>query len=105
MMPLFGYDLARQPWFAMRQLQAMARYDASARWGELADIPSLVVAATHDRIALPAYGRNLATLLNGRYVEFPDAGHGLPIQAAPGVNALLKEHLATADARCTARCT
>lgn len=43
MMPLFGYDLANQPWFAMRQLQAMARYDAAARWCELADIPTLVV--------------------------------------------------------------
>jgi pimeloyl-ACP methyl ester carboxylesterase len=95
MAPLFGYDLANQPWVTLRQMQAMAAYDAAARWPELADIPALVVSATHDRIALPAYGRRLASLLNGaEYVEFPDAGHGLPIQCAGEVNALLARHVA-----------
>jgi hypothetical protein len=48
--------------------RAMARYDAAARWGELANVPSLVLSATHDRIALPAYGRKLAALSRGRTV-------------------------------------
>ena len=43
--PLFGYDLASQPYFVMRQLRAMSRYDAAARWTELAGIPTLVVSA------------------------------------------------------------
>ena len=56
-------------------------------------IPTLVVAATHDRIALPAFGRALAEAIPGaRYVEIPDAGHGCTIQCADRVNALLVDH-------------
>ena len=96
---LFGYDLASQPPFVMRQVRAMARYDAAARWSELADVPTLVVTAAHDRIARPEYGRELASRIHGaRYVEIPDAGHGVTIHRAEVLNALLREHLAAAEA-------
>ena len=95
---LFGYDLASQPFFVMRQVRAMAIYEAAARWPELASIPTLVASAVHDRIALPEYGRTLAPLVHGRYVEFADAGHGVTIQRAEEMNALLSEHFAAAEA-------
>ena len=98
--PLFGHDLARQPWFVMKQVGAMAKYDAAARWPELSGIPTLVASAAQDRIALPQYGRALAALIDGaRYVEYPDAGHAVPIQCAEVVTADLREHLAAAEGR------
>ena len=96
---LFGHDLADQPPIVMTQLRAASRFDASARLGALAGIPTLVVAATHDRIALPAYGRALAEAIPGaRYEEIPDAGHACTIQCAEQVNALLVDHFERAVA-------
>jgi pimeloyl-ACP methyl ester carboxylesterase len=96
---LFGRDLADQPAIVMKQLRAASRYDASARLGPLAAIPTLVVSASHDRIALPTFGRALANTIPGaRYVEIPDAGHGCTIQCADRVNELLAEHFADAVA-------
>ena len=92
---LFGRDLADQPAIVVPQLKAMSRYDALDRLPSLAPIPTLVVSATHDRIALPAFGRQLAAAIPGaRYVEIADAGHAAPIQCADRVNALLAGHLA-----------
>lgn len=97
---LFGYDLARQPAFVMRQVRAMARYDASSRLHELAFLPTLVVGASYDRIARPEYGRALASRIPGAHVvEIPDAGHGVTIQCAGRINALLSEHFVRAAAR------
>lgn len=90
---LFGHDLADQPPIVMKQIRAMARYDARPRLDALRSIPTLVVSGTHDRIAPPASGRALAGAIPGaRYVEYDDAGHGLPIQHAERVNQLLREH-------------
>lgn len=89
---VFGHDLAERPAIAMRQLQAMGRYDESARAAELGAIPTLVVAGRADRIALPAFGRALAAAIPGaRFVELP-AGHAAPIEQPAAVNALLAEH-------------
>ncbi len=94
---LFGHDLADQPPIVMPQIRAMARYDARARLAELGGIPTLVLSGTHDRIAPPASGRALATAIPGaRYIEYDDAGHGLPIQHADRVNAVLREHFGAA---------
>jgi aminoacrylate hydrolase len=96
---LFGHDLADQPPIVMKQLRAASRYDASARLGALSHIPTLVVSATHDRIALPRFGRALADTIPGaRYMEIHDAGHGCTIQCATQINALLAEHFAGAVA-------
>jgi pimeloyl-ACP methyl ester carboxylesterase len=96
--PLFGHDLADQPPVAMKQLAAARRYDATPRLGELAAVPTLVVSAAHDRIAPPAGGRAIAAGIPGaRYVEIPDASHGVPIHQADRVNALLLDHLAGAE--------
>jgi aminoacrylate hydrolase len=97
--PLFGHDLADQPPIIMKQLRAMAAYDASRRLSQLAHIPTLVVAATEDRIARPEYGRAIAAAIPGaKYVEIPDAGHGLPIHRPDAINALLAEHMLASSA-------
>lgn len=102
--PRFGYDLASQPYAVMRQVRAMARYDAAGRWQELVPLPALVVSAEHDRIARPAYGRRLASLLGRvRYVEVPDAGHGVTLQCPQEIAALLREHLHAAEQAWTGR--
>ena len=96
--PLFGHDLADQPPAVSAQLQAMKGYDATDRLGELAGLPTLVVSATHDPIAPPRLGRALAVGIPGaRFVEVPDASHGLPIHQPDRVSALLANHLAAAD--------
>ena len=91
--PLFGHDLAVQPPIAMKQLSAMARYDATPRLGELAGLRTLVVSAAHDPIARPEFGRRLAESIPGaRFLLIPDASHGVPIQQAERVNELLAAH-------------
>jgi pimeloyl-ACP methyl ester carboxylesterase len=95
--PVFGHDLAVQPGIAIRQLSAMARYDARPRLGELAGLPTLVVSATHDRLARVETGRRMAAAIPGaRFLEISDAAHGATIQHAARVNELLFEHLAKA---------
>jgi pimeloyl-ACP methyl ester carboxylesterase len=95
--PLFGHDLADQPAIVMKQLRAMSRYDARARLGRLAGIPTLVVTALEDRIARPRFGRQLAAAIPGAsLVELPQAGHGVPIHNAARINELLRGHFLTA---------
>jgi pimeloyl-ACP methyl ester carboxylesterase len=96
--PFFGHDLADQPPIVMKQLRAMSKYDAGARLAQLAPIRTLVASAVGDRIAPLAYGRALAAAIPGsRFVEIPEAGHGVTIQRASAVNALLSEHFGAAQ--------
>ena len=91
--PLFGYDLANQPLFVMQQLKAMARYDAGARLAELSAIPTIVVAASEDRVAPVKNGRALAAAIPGaKYIELADAGHGVTIHRSAEINRLLADH-------------
>jgi pimeloyl-ACP methyl ester carboxylesterase len=95
--PLFGHDIADQPPIVMPQLRAARRCNLAPRLAELAGVPTLVVSATHDPIAPPFAGRQIADGIPGaRHVEFLDASHGLPISHAERVNVLLREHLAKA---------
>lgn len=93
LVPVIGRDLAVQPPIVMRQLKSLGNHDCSARLGELSRIPTLVVSAKHDPIARTIYGSRLARLIPGaRYVEVPDASHGVPIQSPAEINGLLREH-------------
>jgi pimeloyl-ACP methyl ester carboxylesterase len=90
--PLFGHDLADQPAIAMKQLSALGRYDAVDRLASLT-VPTLVISAAHDRIALPAYGKELAAAIPGaKYVELEDVGHGVTLHRPELVNDLLRRH-------------
>jgi pimeloyl-ACP methyl ester carboxylesterase len=96
--PLFGHDLADHPPVVDLQLKAMRACTLTSRLGELAGIPTLVVNAVHDPIAPPRVSRVIAEGIAGaRYVEFPDASHGLPISHPREINALLLKHLSTAS--------
>jgi aminoacrylate hydrolase len=91
---LFGRDLADQPQIISEQLGAMSKYSAAPRLPELSGIPTLVLSGSHDPIAPPLLGRDVASRIDGaRFVEFSDASHALPIQCAREVNRLLLEHL------------
>ncbi|MCA9572212.1 MAG: alpha/beta hydrolase, partial [Myxococcales bacterium] len=91
----FGRPLHALPPAATSQLMALTRADL--REG-LADVrvPALVMSATHDRLAPPAQGRELAEILGVPFVEVP-GGHAVPVQDAPRVNGLLREHLERAS--------
>jgi pimeloyl-ACP methyl ester carboxylesterase len=87
---LIGRDLAGQPPILLKQLRAMSCHDCLGRLGELANIPTLVVSAEQDRIALPEYGRTLAEAIPGaRYEEVPAASHGVIFQKPDRINAVL----------------
>jgi pimeloyl-ACP methyl ester carboxylesterase len=76
----------------------MRAYTAMPRLGELVGLPTLVASAEHDLIAPPRVGRALAAGIPGaRYEEFAGAAHGLPIQLADRVNAVLADHFAEAE--------
>jgi pimeloyl-ACP methyl ester carboxylesterase len=92
--PIFGRDLADPSPAAMAHLRAASKYDASPRISELAGIPTLVMSGEHDRLALPTYGRAIASAIPGaRYEEIRGAAHGAPITHAAAVNALIEAHL------------
>lgn len=96
---LFGRDLADSPPILMQQLRALGRYDASARLGELARFPTLVVSGREDRVAPAASGRALAGAIPGaRYVEIPDAAHALTVHAAAELGEVLVRHIEGAEA-------
>lgn len=96
--PLFGHDLADRPPVAMKQLQALRAYDSRGTLREIGGLPSLVVSATHDLIAPPRFGRDLAAEIRGaRYVEVEDAAHGVTLQRPGVINDLLREHLLAAE--------
>jgi len=93
MAELFGHDLADQPPIVMKHLSAMSAYDATPRLKELGGIPALVVSGALDRIARPDLGRAIAAgVPDSGYVEFPGAGHALPITHTARLNALLLDH-------------
>lgn len=93
--PLFGHDLAGHAPVSARQLWALVRYDATARLGELAGLPTLVLNASQDRIAPPRAGRAMAEAIPGaRFVEIADASHAAAFQHAAQINSLLMQHFA-----------
>ena len=97
---LFGRDLADQPAIGMRQLRALARYDASERLGALSGIPTLVVSAELDRIARPRSGRALAAAIPGAaYAELSGAGHAVPAYEPATLNDVLLTHLVNVEER------
>ena len=91
--PIFGHDLADRPPITMRQVAAIRGFDSRARLQELSTHRTLVIGAAHDPIARPPLVRALADGIPGaRFAHFDDAAHGVPVQHAARVNALLREH-------------
>jgi pimeloyl-ACP methyl ester carboxylesterase len=91
---LVGRDLSEQPPVLMKQLMAMGRHDASARLKELSNIPTLVLSAEQDPIALPRFGKMLADAIPGAHFEvMPNSSHGMTIHKPDEVNHRLRNFL------------
>jgi aminoacrylate hydrolase len=95
--PLFGRDLADNPSIIMQQVRAMSTHELGPRLAALASIPTLVLSADEDRIAPPAAGRATAERIGrARHLELADSAHGVTIQRAEQINAILDEHFQAA---------
>jgi aminoacrylate hydrolase len=96
---LIGRDLADQPPILLKQVRALSRHDCSRRLGELAGIPTLVLAAEHDPIALPRYNRALAQAIPGaQFEELKETAHGVIIQKPELINQRLEKFLREVEA-------
>jgi pimeloyl-ACP methyl ester carboxylesterase len=64
--------------------------------GELATVtqPALVISGSADDRTLPEAGRELSEKLgDGRFLELPDVGHTMPLEAPNEVGAAIAEFL------------
>jgi pimeloyl-ACP methyl ester carboxylesterase len=97
---LVGRDLADQPPILMKQMMALARHDCSKSLGQLATIPTLVISAEFDPIALPRYGRMLAAAIPGaRFEQMPGTSHGVTIQKADELDHRLRQFLVSVESK------
>lgn len=91
--PVIGRALADSPPILMKQVRALAAHDCTARLRKLSQIPTLVVSAEKDPIALTYFGRLLCLHIDGaRYLEIKGASHGVTLQRPDLVNHLLRDH-------------
>lgn len=91
--PVIGRDLADSPPILMQQLRALGAWDPAGGHSTLQAIPALVASAEFDPIAQVAYGKRLAEGIGAAsFVELNGLSHGAPIEDAPRINRLLREH-------------
>lgn len=84
---LVGRDLADSPPIIMRQLRATTKHDLSTRLIQLANIPTLVIAATEDPIALPKFTIELAKQIPGAKCHIlENAAHGIVLERPEEIN-------------------
>jgi pimeloyl-ACP methyl ester carboxylesterase len=95
---ILGHDVADMPPITDQQLAAMEKQDVTPRLRELAGIPTLVISAEKDPIALPSSGRAIAAGIPGaRFIEIAGASHSFPILEPERCGALTLEHLTEAE--------
>ena len=91
--PMIGRDLADSPPILMKQVKALAKHDCTAQLHKLSGIPTVVVSAEKDPIALTYFGQLLCLHIRGsRYVEIAGASHGATLQKPEVINKLLRDH-------------
>jgi pimeloyl-ACP methyl ester carboxylesterase len=62
----------------------------------------LILSAEHDRIALPRFGRSLASAIPGAvYEEVPNASHGVIIHDPETINRRLRSFVHCCESRAT----
>jgi pimeloyl-ACP methyl ester carboxylesterase len=59
------------------------------------EIPMLVMTGSHDQAQPPERGRTMANRLGCRFLEVPEAGHILSLEAPESTTAILQQFLAT----------
>lgn len=81
----------------LRQVQAVARFDATTRLADL-DLPTLIVRPGLDILVSPKHSDRLRGLLpNTTVLELPEAGHGCIFQCAKELNAAIHAHIANCN--------
>ena len=96
---LIGRDLADSPPILFKQLRAMSRHNALSALPRLVGIPTLVVSAEYDRIALPRYGRALADAIRGaEFEQLGAASHGITLSDPWQINSRLRRFLTAVEA-------
>ena len=101
---LFGHDLAEMPVVSYEQLAALRATNLTQQLSQLARLPALNLIGLRDLIVPPRLSREItAQMANCQQVEYPSASHGLPIQLANEVNAVIAEHLLAAERAWAAR--
>ena len=91
--PVIGRDLADWPPIVMKQVKALGKHDRTFELRKLKSIPTLVVSAEKDPIALTHFGRLLCLNIPGaRYVEIKGASHGVMLQEPRLTNNILADH-------------
>jgi len=91
--PVIGRDLADWPPIVMKQLKALGKHDRTSELRKLMNIPTLVVSAEKDPIALTHYGRLLCLNIPGAgYLEIKGASHGVALQDPRLINNILADH-------------
>jgi pimeloyl-ACP methyl ester carboxylesterase len=95
---VFGHDLADRPPVTMRQVAALARYDATENLHRLGGKPVLVVSAADDMVAPSGSVRAMAEAIPGAvFIELADAAHGVTVLEPGVVNDALLRHLDAAE--------
>lgn len=75
----------------LRQLQFCMDHDTIDRLGQIR-APTLVITGLHDILTSPIQGRELTDWISGaRYVEFPEASHGLIFEEVDEFSRLVRE--------------
>ncbi|HTM20209.1 MAG TPA: alpha/beta hydrolase, partial [Kofleriaceae bacterium] len=86
----------------LAQLAAIIGHRAGPRLSALADVPTLIVKASRDRLIRPAASDELHRRIPGsRLVEFAEAGHAVLHQCADRLNQALLDHFASVDSGLT----
>lgn len=85
-----------QGWGLFSQTWAALSHRAGDRLETIRHVPSLVLVGQDDVLVRPSNSQTLATLLDARLVEIPNAGHGVAAEAHPQVNAAIRELFGTA---------
>jgi pimeloyl-ACP methyl ester carboxylesterase len=94
--PLVGRDLSTTPPIMWKQLRALSRHHALPHLARLKGLPTLVLSASDDPIARPAFGRALAEAIPGATFELlSGCSHGVILTQAPVVNARLRQFFAS----------
>jgi len=98
--PVIGRDLADWPPIVMKQLKALGKHDRTSELRKLWGIPTLVVSAEKDPIALTHFGRLLCLHIPGaHYLEIKGASHGVALQEPRLVNKILAHHFRSSSAQ------
>lgn len=91
----FGRPVAKET--LVGQLHAVLRHDTGARLGQLT-LPTLIVKPQMDLLIRPESSDRLRRrIAHARFLELPEAGHGVTFQCAAELNEAIRKHVQDAE--------